>query len=324
MKRSNFLAAANAALQEEMRHDERVFVIGLDVTSNLFGSTQGLVDEFGKMRVRDTPISEAGFTGIAAGAALVGMRPVVSFMMAPFMYMAFDQIVNTIAKSRYLYGGQAKLPIVMMASMSYGPAASLAAQHSDRPYGIYAHIPGLKIIIPTNAYDMKGLLKSAIRDDNPVLVFQDNALWSRASEIPEEEYFIPLGKANVVRSGNDVTVVAIGACVPMALAAADALGKDDISVEIIDPRTISPMDWPAILQSVRKTGRLVIAEVDWRTCGVASEIAATAATECFDNLLAPVRIVATPDVHIPFSPALESGLYPTKDKIVAAVRQTLR
>lgn len=321
MRKLSFLQAIHAALQEEMRRDERVFVMGEDVAANLFGVTDGFVEEFGLPRVRDTPIAEAGFTGLAAGAAMVGMRPVVDYMMSPFMYPAFDQIVSIIAKARYLYGGQAKVPMVMLSAMAYG--ASLAAQHSDRPYSVYMHIPGLKIIVPSNAYDVKGLLKSAIRDDDPVLSFQDNSLWSSTAEFPDEEYLIPLGVAEIKKAGTDVTVVAIGATVSMALAAAHALADEGISVEVIDPRTLAPFDWDTLLQAVGKTGRLVIADVAWRTCSAASEIAATVVTEAFWDLRAPIQIVATPDTHIPFSPALESGLFPSKEKIIAAVRRVL-
>lgn len=321
MRKVKYLQAVHAALQEEMRRDERVFIMGEDVAANLFGVTQGFVEEFGLQRVCDTPIAEAGFTGIAAGAAMVGMRPVVDYMMSSFMYPAFDQIVNIVAKTRYLYGGRARLPMVLRSTMGYG--ASLAAQHSDRPYSLYMHIPGLKIVVPSSAYDVKGLLKSAIRDDNPVLSFEDGALWNTASDIPEEEYLIPLGKAAVKCAGSDVTVLAIGATVSMALLAARTLAAEGISVEVIDPRSLAPLDREALLESVSKTGRLVIVDVAWRTCSAASEIAATVATEGFGYLRAPIGIVATPDIHIPFSPPLESGLYPSCEKIIAAVRKTL-
>lgn len=323
MRKLSFLQAIHAALQEEMRRDERVFVMGEDVAANLFGVTEGFAEEFGLSRVRDTPIAEAGFTGIAAGAAMVGMRPVVDYMMSPFMYPAFDQIVSIIAKARYLYGGQAQVPMVLMATMAYGAGASLAAQHSDRPYSFYMHIPGLKIMVPSSAYDMKGLLKSAIRDDDPVLSFHDNALWSSTAEFPEGEHLIPLGIAEIKNVGTDVTVVAIGATVSMALAAARTLAEEGVSAEVIDPRTLAPFDWETLLQSVSKTGRLVIADVAWRTCSAASEIAATVATEAFWDLRAPIQIVATPDTHIPFSPALEAGLYPSKERIISAVRRVL-
>lgn len=321
MKTLSFLQAIHAALQEEMRRDNRVFVMGEDVAANLFGVTQGFVEEFGADRVRDTPIAEAAMTGIAAGAAMVGMRPVIDYMMSPFMYVAFDQIVNIVAKSRYLYGGQTKVPLVLRSTFAYG--ASLAAQHSDRPYGLYMHVPGLKVIVPSSAYDMKGLLKSAIRDDDPVLSFEANALWSSTSEIPDEEYLIPLGQAEIKQAGTDVTVVAIGATVSLAMQVARSLAQEGVSIEVIDPRTLAPLDRKTILESVGRTGRLVIVDVAWRTCSAASEIAATVATEAFWDLRAPIQIVATPDTHIPFSPPLEAPLYPNMNRVVEAVRTTL-
>jgi acetoin:2,6-dichlorophenolindophenol oxidoreductase subunit beta len=304
-----------------MRRDPRVFIMGEDLRTNVFGTAAGFVKEFGPQRVLNTPLSEGGFTGAAAGAAMVGMRPIVDFTIAPFMYVAMDQIVSIVAKSTYLYGGQAKVPLVLRANMIYGNSA--AAQHSDRPYPMFMGVPGLKIIVPSNPYDMKGLLKSAVRDDDPVLCFEDGKLWGVKGDVPEEEYLVPLGKADIKREGSDVTVVAIGAMVPQALEAARQLEAENISVEVVDPRSLVPLDREAILSSVKKTGRLVAVDVAHRTCSAASEIAAIVAEEAFWDLKGPVIRVTTPDNHLPFSSAMEKGLLPNKDKIMDAIRQSL-
>jgi acetoin:2,6-dichlorophenolindophenol oxidoreductase subunit beta len=319
MARKGFLEAIRDAQFEEMERDPRVFMMGEDLTTNLFGATTGFVEAFGAERVRNTPISEAGFVGAAAGAAMVGMRPIVDITIASFIYPAMDQLISIIAKSRYLYGGQARLPLVLRLSMFYGN--STAAQHSDRPYPMLMGVPGLKIILPSNARDMKGLLKSAVRDDDPVVCFEDSGLWSSKMEVPEgEDALVPLGQAEVKREGTDVTVVALAAAVPQALAAAAALAEEGVSVEVIDPRTLVPLDVPTILRSVRKTGRLVAVDPAHRTCSAASEIAAIVAEQAFDALRAPVLRVTTPDVHIPFSPPLEARLFPTQQSISAAIR----
>jgi pyruvate dehydrogenase E1 component beta subunit len=317
----SFLQAIRDAQYEEMRHDARVFVMGEDVECNMFGTTTDMIKDFGADRVRDTPICEAGMTGVAAGAAMVGMRPIVDYTIAPFLYPAMDQIISIVAKSRFLYGGQAKVPVVLRANMIYGNGN--AAQHSDRPYSMFMHMPGLKIMVPSNAYDMKGLLKTAIRDDDPVMSFEDAALWSAKSEIPDEEYLIPFGKAKIITPGNDCTIVAIGAMVNHALGAAEELAKDNLSAEIIDPRTLAPLDTATILESVKKTGRLVVVDCGFGRCSAASEIAAIVSEHGFWDLRAPIVRVTTEDTHIPFSPSMEKPLYPSKDKVVAAVRRTL-
>ena len=317
-----FLQAIRDAEYEEMKRDPRVFLMGEDVRCDFFGTSSGLIDAFGLDRVRDTPIAEAGITGVAAGAAIVGMRPIVDYTMSTFLYPAMDQILSIVSKSRYLYGGQAKVPVVLRSNMIYGNGN--AAQHSDRPYAMFMHNPGLKIMVPSSAYEMKGLMKTAIRDDNPVLSFEDVQLWSSKSEIPEAEYLIPFGVADIKRRGTDCTVVGIGAMVPLSLAAADELARDRISAEVIDIRTLSPLDTSTILESVTRTGRLVIVDVGFGRCSAASEIAAVVADEGFWDLRAPIVRVTTADTHIPFSPAIEKGLYPTREKIVAAVTRTLR
>lgn len=321
MRKLTFLQAIGEAQREEMRRDPRVFIMGEDVVYNVFGTTAGFPDEFGLERIRDTPISEAGFVGAAAGAAMVGMRPIVDLTIATFAYPAMDQIVSIIAKSTYLYGGQAKVPLVIRMCMFYGN--SNAAQHSDRPYPMFMGIPGLKIICPSTPYDMMGLLKTAIRDDDPVLSFEDGTLWTSSSEVPDDELLVPFGKADIKHPGSDVTVVAIAGAVRHALAAAQELQKEGISVEVVDPRTLVPLDRATILESVHRTGRLVVADIAHRTCGAASEISAIVAEDGFWDLKAPIVRVTTPDTHIPFSPPLEQPLYPNKERIARAVRHVL-
>lgn len=317
-----YLDAVVEAQREEMELDDEVFLMGEDVSWGLMGTTRGLADEFGLERVRDTPITEAAFVGAGAGAAMVGMRPIVEILMAPFIYVAFDQIVSIVSKSTYLYGGQASLPLTVRAPVLYG--VGNAGQHSDRPWSTLMTIPGLKIALPSNAVDAKGLLKTAIRTNDPVFVFEDANCWSSKGEVPDDKDFtIPLGVANVLREGTDATIVAIAGGVPHALAAADHLAADGINVEVIDPRTINPLDKQTILDSVHKTGRLVTVDPAHRTGSFASEVAAMVAQEGFWDLQAPVERVTTPHTHIPFAKTMEQPLYPNPDKIVAAVRRTL-
>jgi pyruvate dehydrogenase E1 component beta subunit len=317
----SYLQAINEALIEEMERDERVFVMGEDVGWNLMGATGGLAQKFGKERVRNTPISEAGFVGAAAGAAMVGMRPVVDMLIAPFVYVAFDQIVSIIAKSTYLYGGQATLPLTIRAPMLYG--SGNAAQHSDRPYATLMSIPGLKLMAPSTPYDVKGMLKAAIRDDDPVICFEDGTVWSLRSEVPDDDHVIPLGVADVKRSGSDVTVVAVAGAVRHALTAAEQLAADGVSAEVVDLRSIVPMDKQTILESVSKTGRLVVADPAHEMGSVASEISAVVAQEGFHSLRGPILRVTTPHTHIPYSSALEKPLYPNADKIASAARRVM-
>lgn len=320
MPEMTFIQALRTALGEEMRRDPQVFILGEDVRAGTFGVTTGLVDEFGPERVRNTPISEAGFTGLAIGAAMVGYRPYVELTIASFCYVAMDMIVNQAAKNRFLFGGQAKVPAVFRFvefSRSYA-----AAQHTDRPHPLFMAIPGLKVVAPATPRDAKGLLKAAIRDDDPVVLFDDTTFWTRRGEVPEGDYTIPIGQASIAREGRDVTLVAFFTLYP-ALAAADELEKEGISVEVIDPRTLVPLDAETILASVAKTGRLVVSDMAHRTCSAASEVAALVAERGFPSLKAPIKRVCTPDVHIPYSPPLERQVYPDKDKIVAAVRAVL-
>jgi acetoin:2,6-dichlorophenolindophenol oxidoreductase subunit beta len=321
MAEKTFLEAIRDAQYEEMERDKHVFIMGEDVEANMFGTTTGLIETFGGDRVRDTPIAEAGMAGVAAGAAMVGMRPIVDFTIAPFLYPAMDQIISIISKSRYLYGGQAKVPVVLRANMIYGNGN--AAQHSDRPYSMFMNMPGLKIMVPSSAYEMKGLMKTAIRDDDPVMSFEDVALWSSKSEIPEAEYLIPFGKANIRQKGKDCTVVGIGAMANLASAATEALAADGVEVEVIDPRTVAPLDTTTILESVAKTGRLVIVDCSFGRCSAASEISATVSDEGFWDLRAPIVRVTTENTHIPFSPTAEKGLYPSVEKVIVAVKRTM-
>lgn len=323
MTRLSYLHAVRAAQLEEMRRDPAVFVMGTDVTKSLLGSTVGFVDEFGPSRVRDTPISEGAIAGAAAGAAMVGFRPIADLAVSSFAYVAMDQIVSIIAKSRYLYGGQARLPLVLRSTMFYD--ISTAAQHSDRNYPMFMGVPGLKIIAPATAADAKGLLKAVIRSDDPVMCFEDRGLWGRQGEVSDDEDHVePIGVAKLHRSGDDVTIVAIAGAVPLAIDAAEVLATEGISAEVLDPRTLVPLDRDAILESVARTGRLVIADPAHLTCSAASEISASVAQEGFWYLRAPIERVATPDIHIPFSPVMERGLYPTTDRIAEAARRTMR
>lgn len=321
-RRISYLAALAEGLREELLRDERVFVMGEDVEIGLFGITKGLVDLFGTARIRNTPISEAGFVGAAVGAAMTGLRPVVEFMIASFVYVAMDQLISQAAKSRFMFGGQCTLPIVFRAPMFYG--GSNGAQHSDRPYPMFMSVPGLKVIAPATPADAKGLLKAAIRDDDPVMFFEDSTLWTMKGDVPEDEGFVlPIGAADVKRRGTDVTLIGIAGSLRHAIAAAEELEEEGISAEVVDPRTLAPLDSRTILGSVARTGRVVIADPAHRTCSAASEIAATIVEEGFSDLKAPVVRVTTPATHIHFSPSVEKAMYPDKTKIANAARRIL-
>jgi TPP-dependent pyruvate/acetoin dehydrogenase alpha subunit/pyruvate/2-oxoglutarate/acetoin dehydrogenase E1 component len=311
------LEAIYEALRVAMAADPRVVLLGEDQA--LLERTP-LLAGFGS-RVFSTPISEAGFVGLAVGAALAGLRPVVDLTIASFVYMAMDALANQAAKTRYLFGGQACVPLVVRAAMWHD--ASYAAQHSDRPYPMFLGVPGLKVVVPASPADAKGLLLAAIRDDDPVLFFDDKSLWFERGPVPEGAAALPLGRARVVRSGTDATLVAIGSSVRRAAEAADALAAAGISVEVLDPRTLVPLDEEAILASVAKTGHLVVVEPAPLTGGAGAEIAARVAEHGFGSLRAPIRRIAAPDVPIPFSPALEKPLYPSAARIAAAVRALL-
>jgi pyruvate/2-oxoglutarate/acetoin dehydrogenase E1 component len=316
MREITFAQALDEAVAEEMRRDERVIALGTDFTGNP-------VKEFGSARVRFTPISEAVLTGIGLGAAACGYRPIVNWRMVTFSFVAMDQIVNQAGKIRYMFGGQADFPVTYRCST--GGGMGLAAQHSQSPYSMWMHVAGLKIILPATPADAKGLLKSAIRDNNPVVSFECSRLNAVAGPVPDGDHTVPLGIAQVKRSGTDVTVVGLAYYVQEALAVADELAGQSISVEVIDPRTLVPLDVETIRASVRKTGRLVIVDEAPPTCSVASEIAAIVVEDLatFRALRAPVQRVCAASVPVPYSPTLEKAALPDRARIIAAIRQVL-
>lgn len=321
MREITFSQATLEAMAEEMRRDSTVFVLGEDIArqGGIFGQFKGLPQEFGYERVLDTPISETAIVGSAVGAALTGMRPVADMHFADFVTCAMDEIANQAAKIRYMFGGQARLPLVVRAPD--GVIKSAAAQHSQSLEAWFLHVPGLKVVIPSTPYDAKGLLKAAIRDDDPVLYFEHKALFPMKGPVPEEEYIVPIGKADVKRPGGDVTCVTYSVMVHRALEAADELARDGIEVEVVDLRTLVPMDIDTVVQSVKKTKKVVVAHEACRRGGAGAEIAATITEEAFDYLDAPVVRVGTMDVPIPFSPPLEARVVPRKKEIVEAVRR---
>jgi len=317
--RVSYLDALVQAQIEEMERDERVILMGEDIA--IYGSGD-LVERFGPTRVWNTPISENSFTGVGIGAAIAGLRPIIDLSIASFTYLASDQIINQAAKLRYMTGGQVQVPIVFRCCMYYGE--SLAAQHSDRPYPLFLNVPGLKILCPTTPADVKGLLKSAVRDDDPVMLFEDTKLWSLKDEVSTDpDYLVPIGRAAIRRAGSDVTVVAIAGAIRPALAAADRLAKQGVSLEVIDPRTLKPLDLETITRSVAKTGRLILMENAHRVASASAEIAAQVCEQAFGSLRKPIIRLAAPDCHVPFSPALEKHFFPRAEDLVAAVARLL-
>jgi pyruvate dehydrogenase E1 component beta subunit len=320
MREITFQAAVSEALREEMHRDPRVFVMGEEVglLGGAFRVTGGLRDEFGEERVRDTPISEAAIVGSALGAAVSGMRPVAEIMYVDFLAVAMDQVVNQVAKMRYMSGGAFSVPLVIRTTI--GAGTSSAAQHSQGLHALFLQVPGILVAVPSTPRDAKGLLKSAIRSEDPVLFVEHQRLYRQKGPVPEEEYTIPLGAAEVKRPGRDVTVVATLAMVPLALEAAGQLARQGIECEVVDPRTLVPLDREVILGSVRRTGRLVTVSEGPRTGGEGAEIAAMVCEEVFSSLKAPVRRVAAMDTPIPFAPCLERAVLPGVDDIVRAVK----
>jgi len=315
----SYMDALVKAQQEEMFRDDSVILMGEDIATYGGGA---LFEHFGEKRIWSTPISENGFTGMAVGAAMTGLRPIVDLTISSFVYLASDPIINQASKMRYMTGGQMQVPVVFRACLYYG--ASLAAQHSDRPYSLFMNTPGLKIIVPSSPSDAKGLLKSAIRDNDPVIVFEDMNLWAKKEMVSTDpDHLVPIGKADIKQAGDDVTIIAIGGAVPKALIAAKALAKEGISAEVVDPRTLVPLDKATLIASVAKTGKCVIVDNAHRTGSPSSEIAAVISEEAFGYLHKPIQRVTTPDVHIPFSPALEKTLFPDKDTIIDAVKAIL-
>lgn len=314
--------ALNQALREELQRDENVFLMGEEVAAyqGAYKVTKGLLEEFGDKRVIDTPITELGFAGLGVGAAMVGLRPIVEFMTFNFSLLATDQIVNSAAKMRYMSGGQFKIPIVFRGPG--GSAYQVSSQHSQAIESWYAHFPGLKVVMPSTPADAKGLLKSSIRDDDPVIFIEQERMYGNKGEVPDDgDFMIPLGVADIKREGKDATIVARSLMVPVALKAAEELEKQGISCEVIDPRTIRPLDIDTIINSVKKTNRVVIAEESHSFCGVGGEISAEIAERAFDYLDAPVRRVSGAEVPMPYAKNLERLAIPGVEQIVAAVRE---
>jgi acetoin:2,6-dichlorophenolindophenol oxidoreductase subunit beta len=322
-RKITYAQAFNEAVRTLMKEDENIFCAGEDIGAfgGVFGTFAGLQKEFGERRVVDTPISEQAIVGLGIGAAAVGLRPIVDLMFMDFICVAMDQIVNQAAKLKYMFGGKATLPLTI--TTAGGAGLSAAAQHSQSLEAILCHIPGLKVVYPSSPYDMKGLMVSCIRENNPTVMVKNKRMLGVQGVVPEELYAIPLGVASIVRPGTDVTIVAIGRMVPESVIAAEKLAAEGISCEIIDPRTLQPLDTPTIVASARKTHRIVVVHEAVRTGGLGAEIAAQVQEEAFDHLDAPVARIGAPFSPVPFSPALESHYVPNADKIADGVRALL-
>jgi pyruvate dehydrogenase E1 component beta subunit len=316
-----FGEAVKEAIAEEMHRDSRVFVIGEDVAEagTPFKVLSGLVEEFGTGRVIDTPISEPGFTGLAVGAAMTGLRPIVDIMFGDFITLTMDQMVNQAAKIHYMSGGHWRVPMVMRTTLGAGRRS--AAQHSQSLHAWFSHIPGLKVVLPSTPYDAKGLMKTAIRDENPVVFFEDKMMYKLKGPVPAEDYTIPFGVADVKRAGSDITIVATSSMVQVALGAADLLADAGISAEVIDPRTMWPLDEPTLIASATKTSRVIVVDEGYERYGVTAEIAAVIATGAFFHLEAPVKRMGAMHVPIPFSPPLEDATVPSEKSVFEAARE---
>lgn len=323
MRKITLSQAVNEAIAEEMRRDDTVFLIGEDVAEagTPFKVTLGLVEEFGTERVIDTPIAEPGFMGLAVGAAMTGARPVVDLMFGDFLFLVMDQLCNQAAKTHYMSGGKLNVPLVLRTNL--GATRRSAAQHSQSLHALVAHIPGLKVAMPSSAYEAKGLLKTAIRDNNPVVIFEDKLMYQDKAPVPEEEYLIPFGKANVLREGSDVTLIGTSSMRQVCESAADLLAADGISAEVIDPRTLVPLDTETLLASARKTSRVIVVDEGHQSYGVTAEIASRINEQAFYHLDAPVIRMGAMDVPVPFSPALEDLTVPTPEGVVANVRKLI-
>jgi len=321
MKKMTYAEAIRDGMRVEMKRDPNVYLAGEDVGvfGGVFGVTAGLMEEFGPSRVLDTPISETAIVGHAVGAAAAGLRPIVDIMFVDFMGICLDELSNQAAKMRYMFGGKAQVPMVVHTAC--GAGISAAAQHSQSLEAWFTHIPGIKTVMPATPADAKGLMVAAIRDNNPVMYIGHKQLMASEGDVPEGEYFLPFGKADVKKEGSDVTIVAWSLMVHKALAAAESLAKEGIKAEVLDLRTLAPLDKDAILKSVGKTGKLVIVHEAVKTSGFGGEIAAIVADEGFDLLDAPIKRVAAPDTPIPFSPSLEGAFMPNEEKIISAVKQ---
>lgn len=323
MREIQFREALNEAMTEEMERDEKVFLMGEEVAeyNGAYKVSQGMLDQFGPERVIDTPISELGFTGLGIGAAMNGLRPIIEFMTFNFSLVAIDQIINGAAKMMSMSGGQFPVPIVFRGAT--GNAGMLSSQHSQNFESWYANTPGLKVVIPSNPYDAKGLLKSCIRDNDPVIFMESELMYGDRGEVPEEEYLIPIGEAKVVREGNDVTIVSFGKIIKVALEAANAMEKDGVSVEVIDLRTVRPIDYQAIVNSVKKTNRLVIVEEAWPLSSIATEITYHVQKHAFDYLDAPIQRINNMDVPLPYAPTLIDVILPNVKRTIEAVNTVL-
>ncbi|WP_417808522.1 alpha-ketoacid dehydrogenase subunit beta [Thioclava sp.] len=324
MREITLSKAVNEAIAEEMRRDPSIFLMGEDVAEagTPFKVLSGLVEEFGTERIIDTPISEPGFMGLAVGAAMTGSRPIVDLMFGDFLFLVMDQLCNQAAKTYYMSGGKLSVPLVLRTNM--GATRRSAAQHSQSLHALVAHIPGLKVAMPSSAYEAKGLMKTAIRDNSPVVIFEDKLMYNDKAPVPEEEYLIPFGQAAVLREGSDITLVGTSSMVQIALAAAETLAAEGISAEVIDPRTIVPLDEETIVKSVRKTSRAMVIDEGHQSYGVSAEIASRITEKAFYYLDAPVVRMGAMDVPVPFSPALEDITVPTAKGVAAMARRLVR
>jgi pyruvate/2-oxoglutarate/acetoin dehydrogenase E1 component len=321
VRKISFAKAIAEALDYEMSKDKKVVVIGEDVGKygGIYGATAGLFEKYGSDRVKDTPIAESGFVGAAVGTAATGLlKPVVELMFIDFFGVTMDQIYNQAAKMRYMFGGKQKIPMVLRTTC--GAGFSAAAQHSQSLHAIFTHVPGLKVVMPSTPYDVKGLLISSIEDNDPVIFIEHKGLYALEGEVPEENYSIPLGEADIKKEGKDVTIVATAAMVHKSLEVANKLEKEGINVEVVDPRSLVPLDRDTIINSIKKTGKLVVVDEGYPRAGFASDVAAIAASMCFNDLKAPVKLVTPPATPIPFSPALEKEWIPSAEKIEKAVK----
>jgi pyruvate dehydrogenase E1 component beta subunit len=334
MSIKTFRQALNEALHLEMSRDKNVIIFGEDVCGGTggtgekdawggaFGVTKGLLSEFGPDRIMDTPITESAFVGAAVGAAMTGLRPVTEIMFVDFLGVCFDQIFNQAAKVRYMFGGKADMPMVLRAS--YGAGASSASQHSQALYPIFTHIPGLKVVVPSNPYDAKGLLINAIRDEDPVIFLEHKMLYDFSGEVPDEAYTVPFGEAGIIREGKDVTLISLGKMVNVCQEAADELAKENVAASILDLRTISPLDEETILEFTEETGRVVVVDEAYPRCGVAADVSSIIVEKAFSDLKAPIKKVTPPHSPVPYAPNLEQAFLPSSHNVIDAVKEVIR
>jgi len=334
MSIKTFRQALNEALHLEMSRDKNVIIFGEDVCGGTggtgekdawggaFGVTKGLLSEFGPDRIMDTPITESAFVGAAVGAAMTGLRPVTEIMFVDFLGVCFDQIFNQAAKVRYMFGGKADMPMVLRAS--YGAGASSASQHSQALYPIFTHIPGLKVVVPSNPYDAKGLLINAIRDEDPVIFLEHKMLYDFSGEVPDEAYTVPFGEAGIIREGKDVTLISLGKMVNVCQEAADELAKENVAASILDLRTISPLDEETILEFTEETGRVVVVDEAYPRCGVAADVSSIIVEKAFNDLKAPIKKVTPPHSPVPYAPNLEQAFLPSSQNVIDAVKEVIR